>query len=203
MKIIKKVDQVDFINFRTKYREFLITNFEEKNILPFWGNQNATIVHIGQAPSKSGVKNQKPFSDKTGEKLRRWYGLTEEEFYDKDKFYLTALGLYFPGKQKGGGDKTPSMHFAKEWLTKEISFLNPKLFVILGRLAATFFFGNEKFEKLVFEDQRINGVKTLVIPHASPLNIKWFKDHPDFLTKRLPYVRDTIQDVSNSKKTIY
>ena len=188
----------DFEKFRKDFQKALETNFGKENVLPFWGNQNAKIVHIGQAPSSSGVKNKKPFTDKTGEKLRSWYGTSEEVFYNPENFYFTAIGMYFPGKSKNGGDKLPSLPFAKEWLTNEISFLHPKLFILLGRTAANFFFPKKIFKELVFEDQAINGVKTFVIPHASPLNIKWFKDNPEFLKKRLPEIKNYIRTILNA-----
>lgn len=31
----------------------------------------------------------------------------------------------------------------------------------------------------------INGKLAIVLPHPSPLNIKWFKDHPEFMEKRI------------------
>lgn len=38
---------------------------------------------------------------------------------------------------------------------------------------------------------------TIVLPHPSPLNIKWFKDHPGFMKKRILEVRKIINAVLN------
>ena len=181
-----------FEEFQTKFRRPLEENFGAENVLPFWGNKNARIVHIGQAPSRQGVKNRKPFSDATGRKLREWYGVSEEIFYDPDNFYFTAVGMYFPGKNKGGGDKQPSMAFAKKWLVQELNFLTPKLYIVLGGMAAKFFFPKSQFSELVFENQEIKGKPVIILPHASPLNIKWFKDHPKFYEFRLREIRGVI-----------
>ena len=59
------------------------------------------------------------------------------------------------------------------------------------------FFPNEDFSDLVFKDNFINGKLTIVLPHPSPLNIKWFKDHPMFLNKRIFEIRKIINDVLN------
>lgn len=159
----------------------------------FWGNQKAKIVSIGQAPSISGIKNQKPFSDKSGDKLRNsWYQISEEEFYNPDNFYFTALGMYYPGKGKKGGDKKPDLKYTRRFLKAELEFLQPKLFILVGAMAAEFFFPEKDFLTLIMSDQTMMATKTLVLPHPSPLNIKWFKDHPEFEKKRLPIVRKAI-----------
>lgn len=170
------------------------------NVCPFWGNQTAKIVSVSQAPSQSVIKNQKPFSDKSGERLRRlWYQVSDEVFYNPNNFYFTAIGMYFPGKDKKGGDLKPSFKWAREWLLPELSYLKPKLFLILGRLAATFFFPKEKFENLVFADQQLNGAMALVLPHPSPVNIKWFKDHPEFENTQLLLIRNHIHSILGEK----
>lgn len=171
-----------------------------ENVCPFWGNQTAKIVSISQAPSQSVIKNQKPFSDKSGEKLRQsWYQVSDGVFYNPNNFYFTAIGIYFPGKDKKGGDLKPSFKQARKWLLPELGYLNPKLFLILGKMAADFFFPKEKFENLVFADQQLNGVTALVLPHPSPVNIKWFKDHPEFEYTRLLRIRNHIHSILGEK----
>lgn len=178
----------DFFTFRTEMKKALRKKYG-RLACPTWGNQKAKIVSISQAPSLSVIKNQKPFSDKSGEKLRKWYRVSDEIFYNPDNFYFTAIGMYFPGKDKKGTDLKPSFQWASEWLNQELSYLNPKLLLVLGQVAANFFFPKKDFINLVFEDQQIKGVPVLVLPHPSPVNIKWFKDHPEFENQRLPEVR--------------
>ncbi len=183
----------DFKKFRDEMRKTLQKEFGEL-VCPFWGNQGANIVSISQAPSISAIRKQKPFSDKSGERLRnKWYKISDETFYNPNNFYFTAIGMYFPGKDKKGGDKKPSFNSANCWLMREISYLNPKLYLIVGRVAAEFFFPKQTFTSLVFNDQEINKTRTLVLPHPSPVNIKWFQDHPDFEKNRLLIVRKYIK----------
>jgi uracil-DNA glycosylase len=73
-----------------------------------------------------------------------------------------------------------------------LELVDNKLFVIIGSKAAKFLFPNEDFEDLVFKNNLINNKPTIVLPHPSPLNIKWFKDHPLFEEKRLPEIREII-----------
>ena len=145
------------------------------------------------------ITNQKPFTDKSGERLRNeWYQISEEVFYNPDNFYFTAIGMYFPGKDRKGGDKKPSFKIAEKWLEMELSYLNPRLYLVLGSLAANFFFPGRKLTDLVFSNQEINGKKACVLPHPSPINIKWFRDNPSFEKERLPEIRNLIKQVLDS-----
>lgn len=70
-----------------------------------------------------------------------------------------------------------------------------KLLVIVGAKAVKFLFPKENFEELIFMNNQINNKPAIVLPHPSPLNIKWFKDHPIFEEKRLPEIREIIWSV--------
>lgn len=59
------------------------------------------------------------------------------------------------------------------------------------------YFPNENFNDLVFKNNYINEKLAIVLPHPSPLNKKWFKDHPNFMEKRVIEVRCIINDVLN------
>ena len=48
---------------------------------------------------------------------------------------------------------------------------------------------------LVVNINYINGKLTIVLPHPSPLNIKWFKDHPEFMERRIFEIRNIIKEV--------
>jgi len=161
----------------------------------FWGNESAKIVHISQAPSKNVHKTSKPFNDLSGQKLREWYQVSEEIFYNPDLFYITAISHCFPGKSKNGGDIKPPVECAQRWLLKELSLVKNEIYLIIGKEAANFLFPNKNYSQLIFEDQLLNNKPAFILPHPSPLNIKWFKDNPDFLIKRLPQIRKVIHKI--------
>ena len=163
----------------------------------FYGSSNAKVFQISQAPSKKVYYTGKPFTDATGKKLREWYGITEKTFYNEENFYITALSHCYPGKTKKGNDRLPPMHCAKKWLPKEMKIVNNKVYVIIGSRAAHFLFPEEDYNKLIFKNNYLNNKLTIVLPHPSPLNIKWFKDHPEFYNKRLKEVRKIIRKVLN------
>ena len=143
------IQKTKFEKFRSDYVDAICLEFGKENLCPFWGNQNAKIVHISQAPSRSVIINQKPFTDKSGEKLRRvWYQVSDKLFYNPDNFYFTAVGMYFPGKDEKGGDKKPSVRFAQTWLKKEVAYLKPQIYILVGALSGQFFFPKVQFSDL-------------------------------------------------------
>lgn len=160
----------------------------------FLGNENSKIIQISQAPSSKVHESLKPFADKSGDKLKyKWYQITDEEFYNEDNFYIAALAHCYPGKDSRGNDKLPPKICFDKWISKELKLINNELFILIGAKAAKKFFPKENFIDLVFKDNYINDKLTIVLPHPSPLNIKWYKDHPEFLEKRIYEIRDKVQ----------
>lgn len=160
------------------------------------GNANSKIIHISQAPSQNVHNTLKPWNDASGNRLRNeWYHISDEVFYDPDNFYFTSIAHCYPGKSPNGGDRIPPKICAKTWLMKEIKAVNNKMFILVGSKAADFFFTNEDFTSLVFNDHVINGKPAYVLPHPSPLNVKWFKDNPDFLNVRVKEIERKVHEV--------
>lgn len=160
-----------------------------------FGNANPKIMHISQAPSKNVHETLKSFNDLSGKRLKQgWYQITDEEFYNPDNFYITSVGHCYPGKNNKGKDNVPPKRCRDKWLKEELKIVNCKLYVIVGSYAAKYMFPNDNFIDLVFKDNIYNGKKALVLPHPSPLNMKWFMDHPDFEKERLPQIRKEIWD---------
>jgi len=161
-----------------------------------FGNENAKIVQISQAPSATVHETLRPFTDSSGKKLKyEWYMISDQEFYNPDNFYITALAHCYPGKDKNGTDRMPPKICYERWIKKELELINNKLYILIGARAAKVFFPNDNFNELVFKNNSLNGKLTLVLPHPSPLNIKWFKEHPEFINKRIIEIRKIIKDI--------
>ena len=162
----------------------------------FLGNENSKIVQISQAPSATVHETLKPFTDLSGKKLKYdWYQITDDVFYNPDNFYIAALAHCHPGKDARGNDRIPPKICYEKWLKEELKYINNKIYILIGARAAKTFFPNDNFNDLVFKNNYLNGKLTLVLPHPSPLNIKWFKDNPSFLNNRLGEIRDIIKRV--------
>ena len=168
--------------------------FEPRPIVQ--GNANAKIMQIGQAPSKTVQKTGRPFDDASGVKLKKeWYQISDPVFYDPNNFYIASMAHCFPGKSPGGGDRKPPRRCGELWLSKEMELVNNEIYIIIGSYASSFFFPKEKITSLIFQDMQIHGRLAYILPHPSPLNVKWFKDNPRFIKERMPEIRKVIHKI--------
>ena len=76
-------------------------------------------------------------------------------------------------------------------------YIDNKLYIIIGAKAAKTFFPDEDYNNLIFKNNTLFGKLAIVLPHPSPLNIKWFKDNPDFMEKRIIEIRKIINNTLN------
>jgi uracil-DNA glycosylase family 4 len=185
---------MNFNDLKNEIQNCTLCAFEHSPKPIVWGNHRVKIFHISQAPSLKANLERKPFVDKSGKTLRDWYGVSEDTFYNKDIFYLTALGHCYPGK-KGHADAKPPSICANTWLKKELELVEADFYIIVGSAAAKLCFPGNNFTHLVFDDQELYGKSAIVLPHPSPANIKWFKDNPRFLKERLVEVNRTIKEL--------
>ena len=161
-----------------------------------FGNMNAKIMQISQAPSRTVHNTGKPFNDACGRRLRsEWYDISDETFYNPDNFYIVSTAHCYPGKNPNGGDQRPPKCCAEKWLSQELKFVQNEIYIIIGGIAAEYFFPSQKLTNLVFQNLEINGKPAFVLPHPSPLNMKWFQDYPIFLEKRVLDVRKAVHTV--------
>jgi uracil-DNA glycosylase family 4 len=158
------------------------------------GKAKTKIFQISQAPSKNVHMTGKPFTDASGKKLvEQWYGISYDKFYNEDNFYITALAHCFPGKTKSGGDRLPPSVCTKKGLIKEMDVVEKELYIVIGSRAAKFLFPNVDFKELVMNTYKLGDIDVIVLTHPSPLNIKWFKDNPEFYDYRLEEIRQRVK----------
>ncbi|MFV0393739.1 MAG: uracil-DNA glycosylase family protein [Coprobacillaceae bacterium] len=163
-----------------------------------WGNENAKIMQISQAPSLLVHNTGKPFNDLSGKKLRnQWYEISDALFYNKDNFYIASMAHCYPGKSKSGGDNPPPKHCSKKWLPKELEIVNNEIYIVIGSYAAKMLFPRQQFTTLIFNNQELNGKPAFVLPHPSPLNQRWFKQNPEFEKTRIKEIRKIVHRILN------
>ena len=162
-----------------------------------WGNPDARIVLVSQAPGQKVHELGKPFSDLSGKKLRqKWFYVTEDQFYNPSNFYFSMAGHCFPGKASKGYDRKPPKICWQRWTSRELEQLKQaELFLIIGQEAASRLYPNQKFEDLVFSHHKLYGKPCYILPHPSPLNYRWTKNHPEFEEHWLPEIRQKIYEI--------
>lgn len=159
----------------------------------FQGSLDSKIFQISQAPSRRVMETGLPFNDASGKKLKQeWYQITDEQFYDPRLFYIASIARCYPGKAKGSGDLRPPKHCAQLYLQRELELVQPQRIVLIGSYAAQWLFPELSLEDLIFQTQDFRGIPVFTLPHPSPLNRKWLKDHPDFELRRMPEIRAQI-----------
>lgn len=95
------------------------------------------ILIAGQAPGTRVHASGRPFTDPSGDRLRRWLGLDSATFYDASLIAILPMGFCFPGLSPKGADLPPRRECAPHWRPRLLPHLgNLRLIVTLGLPAA-------------------------------------------------------------------
>lgn len=159
----------------------------------------AAVVIIGQAPGVRAQESGVPWSDPSGVVLRRWLGVTDDQFYDPASFALLPMDFYYPGKG-ARGDLPPRPGFAERWHPGLLAQLrNIRLSVLVGRYAQRHYLlsGARDLTDTVrrFRDYLPD---RMPVVHPSPLNFRWQSRNPWFLEDAVPALQDRVREVLGS-----
>ncbi len=156
---------------------------------------DARILVIGQAPGRRVHESGVPWDDPSGDRLRSWLGVDRDTFYDPRRFALVPMGFCYPGTGKGG-DLPPRPECAPLWHGPILERLpEVRLTLLLSRHAQSHYLG-PRAEKTLTETVRAwkrYRPGTVVLPHPSPRNQRWFAKHPWFEEEVLPYLRRRVR----------
>lgn len=112
-------------------------------VVPGDGSSKADIMFIGEGPGANEDKEGIPFCGAAGKFLDQ---LLESIGIKRSEVYITNMV-----KCRPPGNRDPSedeMKACRPWLDKQIEFIDPKVFVLLGRFAMGKFFPNLKISKV-------------------------------------------------------
>ncbi len=158
---------------------------------------NSRVLIIDQAPGKKVDQSGVPWDDASGNELRRWLGVTTEQFYDPAIFALVPMGFCYPGKG-ASGDNPPRPECAPLWhelLLNEMKQV--KLTILIGQYAQKYYLA-EKFNSSITENvMRYKKFLPQYLPlvHPSPRNRIWQKKNPWFETDLLPVVQKLVKKI--------
>jgi len=162
------------------------------------GASSALIRIVGQAPGVRVQASGIPFSDPSGERLRAWMGVSEDEFYDQRLFAITPMGLCFPGLDAKGGDLPPRRECAPLWQDRFTNALpNVKLTVLAGAHAQRWRLGKRAGRTLTetVSQWRKFWPEFVALPHPSWRNNAWLKRNAWFEKDVLPVLRERIRSI--------
>lgn len=152
------------------------------------------IAIIGQAPGSKVHETGVPWDDPSGKQLRKWLGVTDEEFYDAQLFALIPMGFCYPGKGKSG-DLPPRLECAPLWhpsLFEVMSELD--MIILIGQYAQRYYLGNQMQNNLTETVRQYQEYlpKYFVLPHPSPRNRFWLSKNPWFEDQVLPKLKSLV-----------
>jgi len=158
--------------------------------------ESASIVIIGQAPGRRVHESGIPWDDPSGNRLRSWLDLTNEQFYDPNVVAILPMGFCYPGSATSG-DLPPRPECAPLWHEPLLSHLpEDRLEIVIGTYAQKRYIdspGKNLTETVANWQQYLPS--QIVMPHPSPRNQAWFKKNPWFEADVLPAVRERVSSV--------
>ncbi|MEM6711320.1 MAG: uracil-DNA glycosylase family protein [Pseudomonadota bacterium] len=161
------------------------------------------LLLAGQAPGARVHASGQPFTDPSGDRLRRWLGLDESTFYDEAKLAIVPMGFCFPGYDARGSDLAPRRECRETWHNK-IFATRPSfdLTLLIGRYARDYHLPEHARENLTQTIQRYAGdldavrtARALVLPHPSWRNTAWLKRHPWFEDAFVPRLQARVANL--------
>lgn len=166
-----------------------------KGINPlYYADADAQILIVGQAPGKVAQDTQIVWNDKSGDRLRDWMGVSNNEFYHSGKIAVLPMDFYFPGKGKSG-DLPPRKGFADKWHPRLLEAMpNLKITLLVGSYAIKHYLHLKSSVKLTDIVQNYQDYLPQYFPlvHPSPRNQLWMSRNPWFEKDVLPDLKQRI-----------
>lgn len=163
---------------------------------------NARIAICGQAPGTRVHQSGIPFQDPSGDRLRGWLGVSEEQFYDRNRFAIVPMGYCFPGLDARGSDLPPRKECASAWRQNVMDAMPQlRLLLVVGMHAQAWHLGKTRKKNLTEtvkawrEYTRTTNLPTMFpLPHPSWRNNSWIKKNVWFKNELLGELKKLVQE---------
>jgi len=161
----------------------------------------ARLAICSQAPGTKVHETGTPFTDRSGDRLRAWMGVSDDEFYDAARIGIVPMGFCFPGQDMNGADLPPRRECAPRW-HRELFVALPQIELVLavGSYAQTWHLA-EKAGRTLQETMlgwrkhlgRKSRPRVFPLPHPSWRNNAWLEENRWFETELLPVLRREVR----------
>ncbi|MEM6618987.1 MAG: uracil-DNA glycosylase family protein [Pseudomonadota bacterium] len=160
-----------------------------------WLSDQAPILIIGQAPGARVHASGRPFTDRSGDRLRVWMGVDEAAFYDRRRFAIKPMAFCFPGYNAKGSDLPPPTLCARTWHDAALRAMpQVRLTLLVGGYAQRQVLGARNVTDCVRAWRRV-APEVFPLPHPSWRNTAWLRKNPWFEAETLPALRARIQEL--------
>jgi len=161
-----------------------------------WFRPGARLLIASQAPGLRVHAANKPFWDRSGQRLRDWLGMSEAEFYDRSKVAIVPMAFCFPGYDAKGSDLPPPPVCAQTWRAPILAGLRDiRLTVLIGGYAQRWHLGGRTGVTETVAGWRDHAPAVFPLPHPSWRNTAWLKRHPWFEDELVPELRRRVREV--------
>jgi uracil-DNA glycosylase len=159
-------------------------------------SSTARILIIGQAPGSRVHASGIPWDDQSGDHLRKWTGLSEQDFYNPAKVALMPMGFCYPGKGKSG-DLPPRPECAPLWHDAILNLLpRNRLTLLVGSYAQAHYLAHTAGRTLTDTVQAFQSFQPAYfpLPHPSWRSVGWMRRNPWFEGEVLPALREAVHE---------
>lgn len=161
-----------------------------------WFRPGAKLLIAGQAPGARVHSSGRPFTDRSGERLRDWTGLSVAEFDDLTRVAVVPMAFCFPGYDGRGADLPPPAICAATWRARVMEALaSVRLTLLVGGAAIRWHLGLREVTSAVAGWRAPAARGVIPLPHPSWRTTGWLKRNPWFEAEVLPDVRARVREV--------
>ena len=153
------------------------------------------LLICGQAPGRLVHESGLPFTDPSGDRLRRWLGVDYETFYGHPAIGVAAMAFCFPGTNPKGGDFPPPARCAQLWRPQLLERLpNVELTLLVGGYAQGWALEGGGSMTDTVRRWREFLPHYLPLPHPSWRNTVWLKKNPWFDEEVVPWLQNRVAE---------
>lgn len=160
-----------------------------------WFDGPPRVLIAGQAPGLRVYESGRPFTDRSGDRLRNWLGIDEPTFYDRSQIAIVPMAFCFPGYNAKGSDLPPPPICQTTWHDRVMHALGDvPLTILVGGYAHRWHLGRKAGVTQTVQAWRDLAPRVFPLPHPSWRNTAWLKKNPWFAGELLPELKSAVKD---------